>query len=171
MYTPALVNIDRLSKRKSYSLEYLHLPTLAELFVFGNLEKLAWTRIFDSISEIIEDLQKYKPINAFPTDYIGLYKQKTLDRINDFSRTSLLDINSPCRLNGQNLPSIFEMINLINGSIPHISAKDISMIHGDFCFSNLFYDHRSDRVLMIDPRGIDLNGSFSMFGDMNCPNF
>ena len=165
MYTPALASIERLSKRKSYSLEYLHLPTLAELFVFGNLEKLAWSRIFDSISEIIEELSKYKPINAFPADYIGLYKQKTLDRLNDFSRTSELDIHFPCRFNGQNLPSIFEMINLINSSIPDISAKDISMIHGDFCFSNLFYDHRSDLVLMIDPRGIDLNGNFSMFGD------
>jgi hypothetical protein len=165
IYTPALVNIDRLSKRKSYSLEYLHFPTLAELFVFGNLENRAWSRIFDSIAEIIEEFSKYKPTNAFPTDFTGLYKQKTLDRINDFSRTTLLDMNSPCRLNGKNLPSIIEMINLISSSIPNVSVKEISMIHGDLCFSNLFYDHRSDLVLMIDPRGVDLNGNYSMFGD------
>jgi hypothetical protein len=164
-HTPALLNIDRLSKRKSYSLEYLSFPTLAEIFVFGNLGKLAWSRIFDSIAEITEEFSKYKPINAFPTDYNELYKKKTLDRINDFSRTSQLDINYPCRLNGQNLPSVFEMINLISSSIPDISAKDISIIHGDLCFSNLFYDHRSNLVLMVDPRGIDLNGNFSMFGD------
>ena len=165
IYTPALVSIDRLSKRKSYSLEYLHLPTLAELFVFGNLEKLAWSRIFDSIAEIIEEFSKYKPPNAFPINLNWTYKQKTLDRITEFSQKSQINTSSPCRLNGKNLPSILEMINLINSSIPDISSKDISMIHGDFCFSNLFYDHRADLVLMIDPRGIDLNGSFSMFGD------
>jgi len=165
IYTPSLVNIDRLSKRKSYSLEYLHLPTLGELFVFGNLEKLAWSRIFDSIAEIIEEFSKYKPTNTFLMDGAEIYKQKTLDRINDFSQTSELDIYSPCRLNGQNLPSIFEMISLTSNSIPDISAKDISMVHGDFCFSNLFYDHRSDLVLMIDPRGVDFNRNFSMFGD------
>jgi hypothetical protein len=165
IYTPALVNVDRLSERKSYSLEYLHFPTLAELFVFGNLERLAWSRIFDSIAEIIEEFSKYKPTNTFPMDVAEMYKKKTLDRINDFSRTSELDIYSPCRLNGQNLPSIFEMISLISSSIPDIPAKDISMVHGDLCFSNLFYDHRSDLVLMIDPRGVDLNRNFSMFGD------
>ena len=42
----------------------------------------------------------------------------------------------------------------------------VTMMHGDFCFSNILYDFKSKSVKVIDPRGIDNDGNFSMYGDM-----
>ena len=41
-----------------------------------------------------------------------------------------------------------------------------SIMHGDFCFSNILYNFRTDRVRLIDPRGLTVQGKFSLFGDV-----
>jgi len=38
-------------------------------------------------------------------------------------------------------------------------------MHGDFCFSNILFSFRTDRVRLIDPRGMDDRGGFSLHGD------
>ena len=40
----------------------------------------------------------------------------------------------------------------------------VSVMHGDLCFSNILYDTRGNRVKVIDPRGTDSSGNFSIFG-------
>ena len=38
-------------------------------------------------------------------------------------------------------------------------------MHGDFCFTNIFFDARSQRIRAIDPRGFFLAGQPTTFGD------
>ena len=38
-------------------------------------------------------------------------------------------------------------------------------MHGDFCLSNILYDSRSNRLKVIDPRGISGDGEFTIYGD------
>ncbi|WP_323921349.1 MULTISPECIES: protein kinase family protein [Aeromonas] len=40
-----------------------------------------------------------------------------------------------------------------------------AVMHGDICFSNILFDSRSERLKMVDPRGINFNGDFSIYGD------
>ena len=39
-------------------------------------------------------------------------------------------------------------------------------MHGDFCFSNILYDFKSKTIRVIDPRGLDVEGHQSIYGDM-----
>ena len=41
-----------------------------------------------------------------------------------------------------------------------------SVLHGDFCFSNILYDFRSNRVKTIDPRGATPDGTHTLYGDV-----
>ena len=46
------------------------------------------------------------------------------------------------------------------------SAHLLGVLHGDLCFSNVLYDTRSDKIKVIDPRGIDFKGNFTCIGDL-----
>ena len=35
-------------------------------------------------------------------------------------------------------------------------------IHGDFCFSNIMFDFRSNRIKTYDPRGIDFSDTITL---------
>jgi hypothetical protein len=38
-------------------------------------------------------------------------------------------------------------------------------MHGDYCFSNILYDIRTDRIRLIDPRGLLPDGEIGIGGD------
>lgn len=40
------------------------------------------------------------------------------------------------------------------------------VLHGDFCFSNILYDSRGDRIKVIDPRGLNYKNDFTIYGDL-----
>ena len=54
---------------------------------------------------------------------------------------------------------------MVSELVPPATSKHLSLVHGDFCFSNLLYDHRADLLKIIDPRGIDGAGMQTSFGD------
>lgn len=46
------------------------------------------------------------------------------------------------------------------------SNKNASVMHGDFCLSNILYNSRARRICVIDPRGYILGSGSSIFGDI-----
>ena len=165
IFTPALLNHEKLDHQASYSLEYLHLPTLSELFVFGRLSVGAWAKIFNAADEVLIGLAECSPMVQSIENINNIYAVKTLDRLDQYSRVSGLDLNAPCRFNGSWLPSINHIVSMVGDLIPPATSKYLGLIHGDFCFSNLLYDHRADLLKIIDPRGIDSAGIQTQIGD------
>ena len=49
--------------------------------------------------------------------------------------------------------------------IPSLGENELCVVHGDFCFSNMLYDFRSQSIKVIDPRGCLPDGTPSIFGD------
>ena len=45
------------------------------------------------------------------------------------------------------------------------SPHHVSVMHGDFCFTNIFYDFRTMRIRTIDPRGGMQDDEESIWGD------
>jgi hypothetical protein len=45
------------------------------------------------------------------------------------------------------------------------TKDDICIWHGDFHFANILFDFRSQRVKVVDPRGMLSDGTITMFGD------
>ena len=145
-----------------YSLEYLHLPSLADLAVFGRLGSASWERIFRTCDEVLTVMSTYAGTDAALVSN-ELYLEKTMQRLELFARVRGLDLTAPCRFAGANLPSLVEIVETVAREIPAGGAQ--TLVHGDFCFSNLLYDMRGDVVRMIDPRGLDARGNVSIYGD------
>lgn len=153
-------------KTKGYSIEYLPMASISELFVFGRLDEDTWSDIFDSCSDFLEKASKVVcKDEMLPNEYNRqTYYNKTLARLEDFSMDSGISLDHEWTINGQISPSIRTVLDSVWAKIEKTPPKP-SFIHGDFCFSNILYDFRSNRIKTLDPRGIDANRVVSCFGD------
>jgi len=148
-----------------YDSEYEFMPTLAELYVFGRLGTAAWTRILGSCGDFVH-ASKEAGGNA---DVAGLLHRlvvdKTVARLDTLRQANNLDLDAPNTLNGRPAPSLRQCMDDIRAIMAGCDNAP-SVMHGDFCFSNILYDFRTDRIRLIDPRGMTERGEFSLYGDL-----
>ncbi|WP_236033206.1 capsular biosynthesis protein [Helicobacter turcicus] len=142
----------------SYKVEYLYLNTLSELFVFGRLQPYVWGRIFRVINAFLKVL--HSNTTNVPINFNYVFKTK--ERLNVFLEANNMNYDDEWEFK-QTKVSISQMLSDINLHIK--DAKINSFIHGDFCFSNIMYDFRSDSIKTFDPRGIDFNNQVTPYGD------
>ena len=81
-----------------------------------------------------------------------------------------------CLQKNINLYNTFTINNKIVGSLDKVLkncnelifvGEDVpGIIHGDLCFSNILYDTRSDKIKLIDPRGVSFNNQETILGDL-----
>ena len=145
-----------------YFTEYLYNNTLAELFVFGRLPIFIWNKIFYSLKDFLNKLHSFKNENLILNFD---YKTKTLQRLKEFSKQSSIDLNQKWQLGDKILPSVLELIERLDKYLKN--PKSYTLIHGDFCFSNIMYDFRANNIKTFDPRGMDFDENISNFGDEN----
>jgi hypothetical protein len=151
--------------RTFYSTEYESLPTLQELFVFAHLSKQAWDEILASCCRCLEDFAKSHVSGESDDALIRLTRDKTLVRLGEFERSSRMPMGLASELNGKALPSVWKIAEEMIGAVERSERRAPSVMHGDFCFSNVLYNARTRRVRLIDPRGT-LDGSrYTVAGD------
>jgi hypothetical protein len=142
-----------------YELELLRLIPLSDLFVFGQLPQLVWSSIFDACDDWLTSCRAYPAPAGHIDRSRELYLPKTLQRLESFSRTRGFDIEGDLAYGDRRVPGLRRIAERAAAAIPPLADGDLSVIHGDFCFSNILYDHRSSAVKVIDPRGgVDLHG-------------
>ena len=155
IYTPRF-----LKDVKGYRVEYLYNNTLTELFVFGNLPSYTWKRIFESIKEF------QVLLHSFKADAVCLnfnHKAKTLQRLENFSKQSGINLREKWQINHKEYPSLLELVDYLDVYLQE--NTDFCLIHGDFCFSNIMYDFRANMIKTFDPRGMDFDEKISLYGD------
>lgn len=162
VFTPAYLGRHEEAGSAAYELEYLHLPSLSELYVFGLQPRLAWDTIFRACDEFLTACTA-----ATGTGDGGghLFLAKTLERLEQHARRADLDIRASCRFGGRWLPGLERMARIAASAIP-ATAGAPTLVHGDFCFSNILYDLRAERVRAIDPRGLSAEGERTSLGDI-----
>lgn len=150
-----------------YSLEYLYLLPLSDLFVFGEISVGAWKQIFSSSANVLTHFADHNSDSVCTTSLNKLYLVKTLHRLEEFAKNSGFDIHRPLMAKGSELPatSLHDMAQQASHFINAPTNSDVGIVHGDFCFSNILYDSRVQCIKVIDPRGIDLDGNLSIYGD------
>lgn len=151
---PRFVNLNS----GSYKIEYLYLNTLSELFVFGKLSKIVWTRIFNTLKSFLTKLHSYKTDTGSEFNFFS----KTTNRLYTFLDDNGFDMTMVWRFENIEI-SLNEMLRNINLEISQNDTN--SFIHGDFCFSNIMYDFKSEDIKTFDPRGLDFSGNITPFGD------
>ncbi|WP_299734769.1 hypothetical protein [uncultured Endozoicomonas sp.] len=166
IYTPHLLDVNTDSKKYGYTLEYLYLLPINDLFVYGKLPPNSWRQIFRSCYEVNQKFRLFKPETKLEIEKLqSLYYKKTMSRLDDFIKKSDFDIKKPLSINGRRVPSLVTIAEKTATLIPAPKNCTVGIIHGDFCFSNILYDPRVQSIKLIDPRGVDSIGKLTIYGD------
>ncbi|MEH6509584.1 hypothetical protein [Halopseudomonas aestusnigri] len=173
IYTPRLLDYhisnDVSEAPSGYTLEYVYNLPLSDLFVFGRLDKDTWRTIFMSCKSFMDGC-KLQPVDGSDRQKIKsvssrLYYEKTMVRLKAFSESTGFDLWHQQILNGINYPSLAVIAEKTSLLIGEADVNHLGLIHGDFCFSNILYDFRTRRIKVIDPRGVDVHGDVTNYGD------
>jgi len=162
LFTPQFLGGDALS----YSIEYLPLPSLSELYVYGEITEGSWQKITSACGHFLslarnEALPPYESMASIE-DLVFRKTDRRLEQIRTSDLACL--VTTEFVVEGKVLPSLSELFLQLKKLIRPTSEIDISVIHGDFCFSNIFFDSRSGRIKVIDPRGGGDDGP-TIYGD------
>lgn len=167
-YAPALWDFGMDKDGKGfYEIEYFYLNSLADLFVFGRNTEKVWKNIIDSCATFVDEESQIKPsdVEAIAKKCISLYGKKTTSRLKKYCCNETIDTTKSWTINGHNVGSLEQILNDISTTMEISSPQTVSMMHGDFCFSNILYDFVSRSIKVIDPRGLDVDGQESIYGD------
>jgi hypothetical protein len=165
LYSARLIDHGELEGRSYYETEYAYLPTLAELFVFGTQGYVTWRRVFQSCRAFLSICSETRGTGSGDEVLENLCVEKTAVRLRLFQDATRFDIHAMLRFEGKPMPSLAQIAEDLREQIDFGSGRACTVMHGDFCFSNILYDSRVQRIHVIDPRGYINQGS-TIFGDL-----
>jgi dTDP-glucose pyrophosphorylase len=165
--TPRIVKYSNSDNKVKIVSEYYGYPTMAELYVYGDLQIDYWIMIIKSILGIHKQFQQYS--GELEAHFVEkMYLTKTLDRFYELSHQdkywgNLLALET-INFNG----SILRNFNALKDPFickvkTIIESSRICAIHGDLCFSNILFDINNWIIRLIDPRGSF--GQRGIYGD------
>ena len=164
IHTPQLVG--RLDEPDpGYQLQYLYLASLNEVYVFGQLPRFVWREIFRSCIAFLRSCRAHAPGEPVPLAQGALFMDKTERRLERWRETTGVDLDAAWSIDGRSVPSLAEIARSTAAMIPALDPASLCVVHGDFCFSNILYDFRSQAIKVIDPRGCLPDGTISIYGD------
>ncbi len=165
VYCGRLLGFGSDEGRVFYETEYEFLPVLSELFVHGSVGRKPWLRILASCEAFLHACAGVKGTGSGDAALRALAADKTLARLEVHARSSGFDIRAPLRFGGAPCPSLVEIAERLVPAYGLASGRGDSLMHGDFCFSNILYDSRVRRIKAIDPRGL-VGEKPTIFGDL-----
>lgn len=161
LFAPAFLGreVDR------YSIEYLPIPTLHEMFVFGTLGDGVWRKILGSCFEFMRASLEAGQSLGGPCVLHQLTTDKTEVRLEEFCSSHGIPKDLNWRYKDRPLPSLIDIARQTSSLIDMSSTNTLGIMHGDLCFTNIFYDFRTQRIKVIDPRGSAGGGIHTVLGD------
>lgn len=165
IYTPRLLKgIHEIEKGKcGYKIESLDAISLSDLYTTCNLSLTEWEKIFKSSTNFLKSIHK-KTSNKI-LERRKLYIDKTNKRIKEFSNKTNISLSDDWIINDEVSPSLQEITDNTWKIISDHRDPLACFIHGDFCFSNILFDSRSELIRVIDPRGKLEDDQITPFGD------
>lgn len=173
-YAPQLIDsgIDKETGEAYYMLEYLPCSPLNEVFVHGRNPDFFWKRIFNLMGSFLNDARECLEVKSegsannadIKNDAIELYENKTRIRLAEHATSSGVDLDISTTYADRELPSIRQ---IAEDCIARTLELPIipTILHGDFCFSNILFDSRGGAIKVIDPRGLNQKHEMTLLGD------
>jgi dTDP-glucose pyrophosphorylase len=165
--TPRILSEAERDGKVSITQEYYGYPALSELFLYGDLSIGIWQSIIHYLFEVHQLFSSYGKADK-PAWRRYIYRDKTNERIESLLsegnfwqalwKQSEISINN---IKYRNIPDVLDEIN--EGIENLINQGRITIIHGDYCLSNILYDLNNQIVRLIDPRGSF--GEKGIYGD------
>ena len=139
------------------TMEYYGYPTLAELYVHDSKDVDTWSSIFTHLHSVLVNHFSTHSADVTYKSVHNMYLGKLHERLETMKRDATLREIVNARfvvVNGrkiENLPSLWESLEYeVDRLANNVSG---SIVHGDFCFSNILYDVDAHVCRFIDPRG------------------
>ncbi len=155
--TPRIVHHERVDGRLRFVQEYYGYPTLAELWVYGDLHADTWVSILKQVLRIHQEFKRYSG-DLPPSDVLTMYADKTWERVEKLRASSaywasLLE-RETLVVNGRRLKNLPLLRANIQAAAERLAqTAPIHILHGDYCFSNILFDLNNQIIRLIDPRG------------------
>jgi len=166
IFTPRILASDESNGGIEIVQEFYGYPNLAELYVFGDLNLSVWK---NALQQLMAVHLRFRAIPGVlhKSDLEAMYRDKTFSRL-ELLKTQpfweALLTSESIEINGRvlrNLPLLSGALN--EGMDALLQSTSGSIIHGDYCFSNILYDLNTQIIRLIDPRGSF--GTKGIFGD------
>jgi Phosphotransferase enzyme family len=173
LHCPRFMGETSRGGRAGYSLEYMYLPTLSDLFTHGRLPPRNWSRILRGTADFLDQCRNIRPDPAMPEahpDFAArffddLICKKSRERLDLFLGQNNIDAQQEFVVNGKKFPPLHTILSASIKQIDPTRTADICFWHGDLFFGNMLYDARSERIICLDPRGL-VGSDFSVYGDL-----
>lgn len=152
-YIPQL--IDHQYEAGHYTIEKLPLIPLSEIYIYGKQEHRYWDHLFLNISTLLSEFSLHKKPNT-DFNYSKWLKTKTAKRITEFTDDLQILLAAELVINDKkydSLISILDNLERINYPLDLLDHTSLTVVHGDLCLSNIFFDQRLNLIKLIDPRG------------------
>jgi hypothetical protein len=165
LFTPAY--LGRISDEQycGYAIENTFLTTLSNLLVFGRVTDVVWVQILTACAEFMEACKEIKPLHCVKTSLSTFVVKKTFSRLDQLKNSEIgRQLLNLTKFDGRQVPHIEEIIITTETILRSYAETNQVIMHGDLCFSNIFYDFRSEKIKVIDPRGYIQEGVTSNFG-------
>jgi hypothetical protein len=165
-FVPAYVGREGIgAATHGYCVAYEYLCPLSDLYVFGALPRVSWSRIIGACDDVLTRFKQYKPDAPPAALFESLYRRKAEERFAQFATHTGIDPRRSWRINGQAMPAPAALIEEMVACIGPPAEGDVTLMHGDFCLSNILFDFRRGGIKLIDPRGSVRQCEPSLFGD------
>lgn len=168
IFTPRLVSFDKDKSSASLTQELYGYPSLQELYLSGEVNLEDWNYIIKSLFSLHKKFEKFKG-ETNPDAIKWLYYDKTKERLSDLRAQNpywneVLDREFEY-INGKKYRGIASLKSGIDIYVQKLckTGKE-TVIHGDYCFSNILFDSSNYNFKLVDPRG-RLNNEPTIYGD------
>jgi len=174
LHCPRFLGEASIDGMAAYQIEYMHLPSLGELFASGRLPARNWATMFDGVVTLLEKMASIEPSHSMPesqekfrVDFLkDLIVPKLEKRVEEFSRKLDFKLAGEFVVNGKKFPRLSNVVDEVSALVSKLTPATISIWHGDLFFGNMLYDNRSEHVYCLDPRGRSSSSALSIYGDL-----
>ena len=168
VFAPRILNFSKNLNSASLTMELYGYPTLQELYITNSMNIEDWQYIISLLFKVhkkFENYTKEMSINELKFLYYEKTKQRICELKNQNPYWEEIFERKYEHINGKEFKGITSLKFGISNQIEKLCrAKTKTIIHGDYCFSNILFDSNNYNFKFIDPRGI-INNSPTIYGD------
>ena len=161
-FTARLIEDDQGKSPGEYCTLYSSYPTVAELYL-AQSSRLVWRRVLDSCLDFLDRAYRHTAL-----DRVSPFKWLVIDKLHERLQEYpgfLPSMREPLRINGEDVGSLESILDHLEAVVSMAPELPSCVMHGDFCFSNILFDLRADRIVLIDPRGL-VGDETTLYGDV-----